>query len=122
MLPKLEGSDKQITWAKSIREQMLKVWEMTEPDLFKTVEKDLKQATLAAWWITHRQKELGTVLPYIVKGATTGKAVAKPGGVKPAATPSPPVRSFSNDEVYRFVGKLRCVATGEIVDDPDCPF
>lgn len=117
MLPRLEGSEKQIKWARSIREQMLMAWGTAEPELFKTVEHDLIQTTLAAWWITHRQKDLGTVVPYIVKvKANVTHREAK------TVTSSLPPQSFNNDEVYRFVGRLRSVVTGELAEDPDCPF
>jgi hypothetical protein len=120
----LKGSEKQVSWAKRIRLERLATWKQSDPAVFKEVESVLKNELSASWWITYREKSLSEVLPYIqAEGGTSGKkAVAKLKTANASSPVSATINEFNNDEVYRFVGKLRSVATGELVVDPECPF
>lgn len=117
----LKGSEKQVSWAKRIRQERLTSWEKSDPLAFKEVATQLKNEISASWWITYREKSLKEVLPYIVEGVASERKA----GVRPKVAKSSvasPLSEFNNDEVYRFVGELRCVATGELVVDSECPF
>jgi hypothetical protein len=124
----LQGSPKQVSWAKRIKAERLSSWMQSEPLLFNEVEANLQNELSASWWITHRLKGLGEVKPYIVEGGERN-AMAKPKVAKVSppkgttASKVPPKESFSGlDDVHRFVGELKDRATGELVVDSECPF
>ncbi|MBT1073582.1 hypothetical protein [Pelotalea chapellei] len=124
MLVELKGSPKQIAWAKNIRTDRLSRWRQSDPLAFRKVETALDAESSAAWWITHREKGLVEVLPFIAGGAEK-RATAKPKVTKVPSTPvvSSPKESFSGlGDLHKYVGELRSVATGEVVVDPECPF
>ena len=54
MLSDLLGSPKQITKATYVREAKMKEWQRTDPQTYKTLEKELKEKVSAAWWLDHR--------------------------------------------------------------------
>lgn len=117
------GSPKQIAWGKKIRTERLGRWNKSDPAIFMKVESLLNEVTSAAWWITHREKELEDVLPFI--GAGSVKAAVKPKGPTPVSTSLPDNKKNGvdfTDGGNRYIGDLRDVLTGEIVVDPDCPF
>jgi hypothetical protein len=119
MLPELHGSPKQVSWAKRIRTERLTSWLNADPRLFREEESGLQGESSASWWITVRDKGLEEVLKHIGQGASPRQK----GAVKPAASAAEKfTQSFSNDEVYRFVGDTRSLTTGELVVDPLCPF
>jgi hypothetical protein len=117
----LKGSEKQVSWAKRIKAEKLGQWAKSDPEVFRQVEPMLNGEASAAWWITHREKSLTEVIPYIVDGGER-ETVARPKAAKstPAAAAN---MTFSGlDDVHRFVGELRDSTTGELVVDTDCPF
>lgn len=128
MLAELQGSEKQISWAKRIRTERMSRWGKSDPIIFQRVESNLNSETSAAWWITYREKEIGEVLKFIQGGdgtSSTGNAMMKP-------TTSPALPSSSITKTYiatgddggitRYVGELRDSVTGKAVVDPECPF
>ena len=117
------GSPKQIAWGKKIRTERLGRWRKSDPEIFMKVESILDDETSAAWWITHREKELEDVLPFIGTGSV--KTSVKPKDSTPVSA------SLSGNKMNcvaftnggnRYVGELRDMITGEVVVDPDCPF
>lgn len=117
----LKGSDKQISWARRIRQDRLASWKKADPLVFKELEPALSAVLSASWWITHREKELREVVMFVDAGQTERKVSAKPSAAKDSpATVSPEYSSL--EEVIRFAGETRSVSTGEIVIDPECPF
>jgi hypothetical protein len=119
MLPELHGSPKQVSWAKRIRTERLASWQNADLQTFKEAESVLQEESSAAWWITVRDRGLEEVLKHIGQGSSPRQKSE----VKPAAPAAAKFsKSFSNDEVYRFVGDTRSLATGELVVDPLCPF
>jgi hypothetical protein len=123
MLSELQGSPKQIAWALKIRTDGMNCWKKSDPIVFKRVEQTLENETSASWWITYREKELVEVLTYI-QGESTGKALVKP---KASPLPSPSIMmtyvpTSDDGGITRYVGELRDAVTGEVVDDPKCPF
>jgi len=117
----LKGSEKQVAWAKRIKQERLASWKQSDPAVFKEVEPQLKDEQSAAWWITYREKNLGEVLPYIASGgAPVRKSVVKPKETQGSASLSPVYSSL--EDVIRFVGETRSIATGKVVVDADCPF
>jgi len=127
MLAELQGSPKQIAWALRIRTERTGKWKKSDPIVFLRVDSALDSETSAAWWITHREKELGEVLKYIqTGGGTTGNAIVNP---KAPPSVSPPstikktcVATSDDGGITRYVGELRDVVTGELAEDPECPF
>lgn len=126
----LQGSPKQVSWAKRIKTERLSSWMQSEPILFNEVEANLQNELSASWWITHRLKGLGEVIPYIVEGGEKKTIAAKPKvakGSSPkgsiASTVAPKESLFSGlDAVHRNVGELRDRTTGKLVVDLECPF
>lgn len=117
------GSPKQIAWGKKIRTERLGRWSKSDPEIFVRVESILNEETSAAWWITHREKELEDVLQFI--GAGSVMTSVKPKGPAPASASLPDnmknCAAFT-DGGNRYTGELRDMITREIVIDPDCPF
>jgi hypothetical protein len=126
----LQGSPKQVSWAKRIRQERLISWKQSDPLLFQEVESKLTNELSASWWICHRERELKDVLEYIGQGG--GSSSVENTAVKTKAVEGTPSAStlastsnqiFSSlDDVHRNVGELRDVATGKVVVDPECPF
>ena len=127
MLAELQGSEKQISWAKRIRTERMSRWGKSDPIIFQRVESNLNSETSAAWWITYGEKEIGEVLKFIQVGggtSSTGKAMMKP---KVSPLPSSSITKTyiaTGDDggITRYVGELRDEATGRVVVDPECPF
>jgi hypothetical protein len=120
MLPELQGSPKQITWALKIRTDKLNRWMKTAPEIFKEIETNLKKETKASFWIAHKDEELGEILKYIVGGTTKSKGPAA--SSLPSSSGDMKIYEPSDDGVFRYVGELRDATTGEVVVDPGCPF
>ena len=119
----LAGSPKQIAWGKKIRTERLCRWRKSDPEIFVKVESLLNEETSAAWWITHREKELEEVLPFIGTGPV--KTSIKPKVSSPVSSSLPDYKkdyAACTDGIHRYVGELRDMVTGEIVVDPECPF
>lgn len=122
----LKGSEKQVSWAKRIKSERLSTWKKSDPSVFNEVEVNLKDELSASWWITHREKSLKEVIPYIAEGGEQ-KAIPKVAkGSSPKCATGSAVATkepFSGlDDVHRFVGELRDSATRELVVDSGCPF
>jgi hypothetical protein len=123
----LKGSEKQLSWAKRIRQERLTSWKQSDPLVFQEVESKLMNELSASWWICHRIKELKDVLGYIGQGG--GASLGEKTTVKPKiAKSSPTASSLPNEsftslcDVHRNVGELRDVSTGKPVVDLECPF
>ena len=86
------------------------------------VESILNDETSASWWITHREKEIGEVLPFM---GGAGKTTVKPKGSSPVPS-SLLVKKMSyeacTDGDNRYVRELKDIVTGKVVVDPNCPF
>jgi len=78
-LPALIGTEKQIPWAESIRQQMLadidtfiykqiRIEHRNNPDLFKAVEK-IRAKTEARWWIDHRGMDMSYEIKHLLEEA-----------------------------------------------------
>ena len=125
MLAELQGSEKQISWAKRIRTERMSRWGKSDPIIFSRVEHALEKETSAAWWITYREKEIGEVLKYIQGGGeSSGKATVKPKAspIPSSSTSKTYVATGDDGGITRYVGELRDVVTGKAVVDPECPF
>jgi len=117
----LKGSEKQVAWAKRIKQERLAAWKQSDPEVFRAVEPQLRSEQSAAWWITYREKNLGEVLPYIAEGGSpVRKSAVKHKETQGSGSVSPVYSSL--DDVIRFVGETRSIATGKVVEDADCPF
>ena len=123
MLSELQGSPKQIAWALKIRADRMNRWKKSDPIVFKRVEQTLEKETSASWWITYREKELVEVLTYI-QGGSTGMAMATPKSIPLPSNSITKTYVATDDDggITRYVGELRDAVTGEVVDDPECPF
>ena len=121
MLAELQGSEKQISWAKRIKTERMNRWGKSDPIIFNRVENTLEKETSAAWWITYREKEIGEVLKYIQGGGvSSGKPTTSP---LPSSTISKTYVATGDDGgITRYVGELRDTVTGMVVVDPECPF
>jgi hypothetical protein len=125
MLAELQGSEKQISWAKRIRTDRMNRWGKSDAVVFEEIVPILNDQTSATWWITHREKEIVGVLPYL-------EAESKGRAKDYKSMCSIPIYASSDKKVYepcsdegmthRYIGKLRDAVTGEVVDDADCPF
>jgi hypothetical protein len=125
MLAELHGSPKQIAWAIKIRTDRMNRWKKSEPVVFDEIESILKNQTSGSWWITHREKEIAGVIPYIEVGSSGMKKDYKSICSIPIyASPDKKVYVPCSDEgvTHRYVGELRDAITGEVVIDPECPF
>ena len=128
-LPALQGTEKQVNWAKTIRKDRLKVWQAADPASFQEVESLLIQQGASSWWITGRDKSLKEVCSQLLGGAKP-----KASGTKAAAPRADTVVSLERmgkEELWETVvtasgfrrsGPTRNAVTGEIVQDATLPF
>jgi len=118
MFPVLEGSEKQIRWATSIRKEMTEVWKRSDSEAYEAL--GLENETKASWWIANRQHVLidGALRPHNVNGAASVK------GYSPALSPTESEKTYEAcpDGGCIHIGGLRNMLTGELVVDPECPF
>ena len=125
MIIALQGSPKQIAWALKIRIELLNRWSKSDPEVFEEIEPVLNNETSAAWWITHKEKEIRAVLPYLKVGSTGNTKEYKSLSSAPKAS-SPDIKVYetcSHDGIFhRYIGETRDVLTGKVVDNPECPF
>ena len=77
----LQGSPKQVTWAKIIKTERLRHWAQSDPHVFNEVASELNGESSASWWITYREKELCEVRLYIVEGGEK-KTIMRPKAIK----------------------------------------
>lgn len=133
----LAGTVKQISWAKNIRRERLKVWQGEDSSRFKSVESMLYQQGMASWWIANKGKSLEEVCK-VLHGGTTAKTeapkpVAKNTVIGVAAVPKVDTgrtAAVDEDGVTRVVtakgfiqvGPTRDRWTGELVVDDSLPF
>jgi hypothetical protein len=127
MLAVLQGSEKQVSWAKKIRKDKMDQWKSSDPIVFQRVEPDLHSMTLASWWITYREKSLIEVLMYVQGGGGSGNATVKPKTSIDSTSPASfekktCIASGDDGGITRYVGELRDAVTGEVVVDAECPF
>lgn len=151
-LPELTGSPKQITWASSIRKDRLKVWKASSPEIFKDVENKLVALTDAGWWISYKDKDMGTVSKHFLDG-TDLKKIQRDDWLqkekKQEKKDSAGVKSYlkkelqkescgrkiagaqgikvtlsdsNGDGLMRFESQAVNTRTGETCSDPNCPF
>jgi hypothetical protein len=124
-LPQLQGTEKQINWAETIRKNRIKAWQSCSA-IYDAIEKDIYGKKLASWWIANKDKNAEEIYRFIQGGSS-------------AKTSSPSkvvVNKLVLDEVikydgaerieteygYKTVFPTRRIDTGEIVNDESLPF
>ena len=126
-LTELKGTEKQVSWAKAIRKDRLKVWQGSDPDSFQVVELSLTQQGMASWWITSREKSLKEVCSQL-QGAAKAKATgakAAPSAAKVAVIAGGIEQEWETVVTatgFRRSGPTRDTMTGAIVSDTALPF
>jgi hypothetical protein len=129
-LATLKGTEKQVNWAKAIRNERLKVWQGTDTDIFQKVELMLSHQSGAAWWIANKDKSLGEVSRQF-QDLTWPKQIAEIPGKKAATVPLKLVTVIDDGELWETVktangftrsGPTRDMVTGEVVVDASLPF
>jgi hypothetical protein len=122
----LKGTEKQVNWAKAIRKDRLKVWQVTDPEIFQGVEALLTGQDVASWWITGKDKSLTEICGQLQGGARPKTPIRK----APATAPLQPARMLG-EEVwesivtatgFRRAGLTRDQTTGAVVHDTTLPF
>ena len=128
-LATLKGTEKQISWAKVIRKDRLKVWQGTDPTGFEAVESMLIQQGVASWWIVSRDKSLKEVCSQLQSGtpktpstATSKKAVPSVAKVTMAGADEMVWETVATATGFRRSGPNRDMVTGVVVVDASLPF
>jgi hypothetical protein len=65
---KLTGAPRQVAWAEKVRQDRLKVWQETSPEIFTAIEPLLTREKRADWWIAHKDKGLDVVCKHLLGG------------------------------------------------------
>ena len=65
---KLNGAPKLVVWAEKIRTERLKVWQETDPGIFRAIEAIVASQSSADWWIANRGKGLDAVCKQVLGG------------------------------------------------------
>jgi len=127
-LAALKGTEKQVSWAKTIRKDRLKVWQASDPDGFQGVELMLTQQGASSWWITNRDKSLKEVCSQLQGGS---KQQAPSQKAAPIGAKAVSIARADDEELWETVvtatgfmrsGPTRDMVTGEVVDDATLPF
>ena len=148
-LPDLQGSPKQVNWASRIRQDRLKVWQESSPEMYKEVERTLVSVTDAGWWISYKDKDITTVCNHFLHGVDLQKLQRdqwRKQEKKQEQKDSAEVRAYlkrelevgrkvdskqvskvtlrrsMGDGLVRFEGLAIDTRTGEVSCDPDLPF
>lgn len=131
-LATLQGSVKQINWAKGIRKNRLQVWQREDAKRFQAVGSMLGQQELASWWIANKEKTLEevcevlhggtTATPIAPNPVTSVAAVPKTDSGRRAAADEDGVSRVVTDTGFIQVGPTRNIVTGEVVVDHSLPF
>ncbi len=151
-LPTLQGSPKQVTWASRIREERLRVWRESSPELLAAIASSLESMADAGWWISYREKELAVVSAHLLQGVDLQKIQkeewrnrekqqeqkesaatrsylkkelekeAKGKSGQSRLSPVPSLTGSRGGELLKWEGAARDMITGELSTDPDLPF
>ena len=130
-LATLKGTEKQVNWAKAIRNDRLKVWQKTDPDGFREVESILTKQSASAWWITSKDKGLNEVCRQLAgaSGADAPKGSAKKtsprvdrGGAVKMPDDVSLWETVSTATGFRRSGPTMDMVTGAVVTDASLPF
>lgn len=123
----LKGTEKQVSWAKAIRKDRLKVWQGKDSNAYQDMELMLSQQDVASWWIASKDKSLEDVRSQLQSGAKPMAPIKKAAHSIAKIV----VRSLADEEVWETVatasgfmrsGPTRDMVTGEVVNDVTLPF
>ncbi|TSK05144.1 MAG: hypothetical protein FPO08_16700 [Geobacter sp.] len=138
-LATLQGSVKQINWAKGIRKNRLQVWQREDAKRFQAVGTMLGQQELASWWIANKENTLEEVCKVLdggakpkapkapdaslmeAKGTSSAAVEVKQKSVKQKPISEGVVRTMTATGFIQ-VGPTRDMVTGGIVVDGSLPF
>ncbi len=141
-LAELKGTEKQVSWAKAIRKDRLKVWQAADCDGFQAEESRLAQQSASSWWITSRDKSLKEACSALPGGVKAGAPKARNNAASKKAVAAVPLRAVrpaaaagvgqaDDGDLWKTVttatgfmrsGPTRDLATGDVVVDADLPF
>lgn len=111
---KLDGTEKQKTWARTIIADKQKAWGAEDPVWLAEVAPLLNQQTMAAFWIANRDRSLAEVVQVLTQAKTTPKTT-------PQAAEGATMVTLPNGGLM-WIGPTRDARTGEIVVDDSLPF
>lgn len=121
----LQGSEKQIGWAETIRKKQIKAWQSCSA-IYDAIEKDICGKKLASWWIANKDKSAEEIYRFIQGGSA----------IKTTSPSNIAVSKIVLDAPINYEGSVRVVTeyghktifptrsadTGEIVIDDSLPF
>lgn len=124
-LPPLQGTEKQISWADTIRKKQIKTWQSC-PAIFEAIEKDICGKKLASWWIANKDKSAEEIYRFIQCGSSS----------KPSSQSKVVADKLVMDDTINYEGSERVeteyghktifptrrIDTGEIDNDDSVPF
>jgi hypothetical protein len=123
-LPILQGTEKQVSWADTIRKKQIKSWQLC-PAVFDAIEKDICGKKLASWWIANKDKSAEEIYRFIKSGSSAqtlspGRVVSKM--VMDDVISYEGSKRIETEYGYKTIFPTRRIDTGEIDNDDSLPF
>jgi hypothetical protein len=124
-LPPLQGTEKQISWAETIRKKQIKAWQLC-PAIFDGIEKKICDKKLASWWIANKDKNADEIYRFIQSGSATkasspSKNITEKIKINYVVNYEGAVR-VDTDYGYKTIFPTRSIDTGNIINDDSVPF
>jgi hypothetical protein len=124
-LPPLQGTEKQINWAETIRKNRIKSWQSCSA-IFDAIEKDICSKKLASWWIANKDKSAEEIYRFIQGGSSI--KTSSPGNIVANKIVMDTTINYEGSERveteygHKTIFPTRRIDTGEIVNDDSVPF